>query len=44
MVPPLGVVGEFTAESAEFAKIFLEFSVVLAGSAIHICCDLFDNA
>jgi len=37
MVPSLSVVGEFTAE---FAEVFLKFS---AGSAVHICSDLFDN-
>ena len=43
MVSPLGVVGKFTAEIAEFAEVFLEFSAVLAGSAVHIHFGLFDN-
>ena len=43
MVPPLSVAGEFTAEIAEFAEVFQEFSAILAVSAVHICCDSFDN-
>ena len=43
MVSLLGVAGEFTAEIAEFAEIFLEFSAIFAGSAVDTCCDLLDN-
>jgi hypothetical protein len=43
MVSPLSVAGEYTAEIAEFAEALLEFSAVLAVSAVHCCCDLFDN-
>ena len=43
MVPPLSAAGDFTAEFAEFAEVFLEFSAILAGSAVFLCCDLFDN-
>ena len=43
MVPPLSVVGELTAEFAEIAEFFPKFSAVLAGAAVHIGCDLFDN-
>ncbi len=43
MVSPLGVVRKFTAEIAEFAEVFLEFSAVLAGSAVDIHFGLFDN-
>jgi hypothetical protein len=43
MVSPVSVAGEFTAETAEFAEVFLEFSAVLAGSAVHIGCDWVDN-
>ena len=34
--PPLSVAEEFTAEIAEYAEAFLEFSAVLAGSAVRI--------
>jgi hypothetical protein len=40
---PLSVAGKFTAEIAELTEVSLEFSAVLAGSAVYICCDLFDN-
>ena len=43
MVPPLSVAGEFTAEIAEFAEVNLEFSADLAGSAVYIGCDSFNN-
>ena len=43
MVPPLGVARDFTAETAEITEVILDFSAVLAGSAVHIGCDLFDN-
>ena len=36
MVPPLSVAGKFTAEIAELTEAFLEFSAVLAGSAVYI--------
>ena len=43
VVLPLTVAREFTAEIAEFAEVLLEFSAVLAGSAVYIRDDLFDN-
>ena len=43
MVPRSSVAGEFTAEIAEFTEVILEFSAGSAGSAVYICCDLFDN-
>ena len=43
MVLQLTVAGDSTGETAEFAKVILEFSAVLAGSAVHIRDALFDK-